>query len=55
MLTIAASFVLLSWGVAGHAPVESEFFHVAGKVLCQDCGEGWNEWVNGANPIKGIS
>lgn len=53
LLTIAASFLLLSSAVHGHATVESEVFHVAGKVLCQDCGEGWNEWVNGANPIKG--
>ncbi|THG01624.1 hypothetical protein TEA_016098 [Camellia sinensis var. sinensis] len=27
--------------------------HVGGKVLCQDCSQGWNEWVHGAKPIKG--
>lgn len=27
--------------------------HVGGKVLCQDCTQGWNEWVQGAKPIKG--
>lgn len=26
---------------------------VGGKVLCQDCSEGWNEWVNGHKPIEG--
>ncbi|KAL9993339.1 hypothetical protein Hdeb2414_s0009g00305051 [Helianthus debilis subsp. tardiflorus] len=26
---------------------------VGGKVLCQDCTEGWNEWVNGNKPIEG--
>ncbi|CAL5350875.1 unnamed protein product [Camellia sinensis] len=26
--------------------------HVGGKVLCQDCSQGWNEWVHGAKPIK---
>ncbi|KAJ1378337.1 Pollen protein Ole e I like [Sesbania bispinosa] len=28
--------------------------HVAGKVLCQDCTQGWNEWVRGGKPIKGV-
>ncbi|XP_028789628.1 proline-rich protein 1-like [Neltuma alba] len=27
--------------------------HVAGKVLCQDCSQGWNEWIHGSDPIKG--
>ncbi|PWA71081.1 pollen Ole e 1 allergen and extensin family protein [Artemisia annua] len=26
---------------------------VGGKVLCQDCTEGWNEWVDGQKPIEG--
>ena len=30
-----------------------EVIRVGGKVLCQDCTEGWNEWVNGHKPIKG--
>ncbi|CAL5350862.1 unnamed protein product [Camellia sinensis] len=25
---------------------------VGGKVLCQDCSQGWNEWVHGAKLIK---
>ncbi|XP_071709713.1 non-classical arabinogalactan protein 31 [Rutidosis leptorrhynchoides] len=28
---------------------------VGGKVLCQDCSEGWNEWVNGHKPIEGCT
>ncbi|KAK9158731.1 hypothetical protein Scep_005305 [Stephania cephalantha] len=27
--------------------------HIEGKVLCQDCTGGWNDWVKGAKPIKG--
>ncbi|WMV38484.1 hypothetical protein MTR67_031869 [Solanum verrucosum] len=30
-------------------------FNIAGKVLCQDCTQGWNEWVDGAKAIKGLS
>ncbi|KAG8376636.1 hypothetical protein BUALT_Bualt09G0084000 [Buddleja alternifolia] len=50
-LMLAATLVLVSAAAGDGA--ETEVFQVAGKVLCQDCGEGWNEWVNGANPIKG--
>ncbi|XP_019455337.1 PREDICTED: non-classical arabinogalactan protein 31-like [Lupinus angustifolius] len=32
---------------------ESRIIHVGGKVLCQDCSHGWNEWVYGGKPIKG--
>jgi len=28
--------------------------YVGGKVMCQDCTQGWNEWVNGDKPLKGI-
>ncbi|KAG9441859.1 hypothetical protein H6P81_017713 [Aristolochia fimbriata] len=27
--------------------------HVGGKVLCQDCTQGWNEWAHEGSPIKG--
>ncbi|KAM3341264.1 pistil-specific extensin-like protein [Capsicum galapagoense] len=30
-----------------------DVMHIVGKVLCQDCNQGWNEWVEGAKPIKG--
>ncbi|KAL8154342.1 hypothetical protein V2J09_012102 [Rumex salicifolius] len=32
---------------------ETQVIHVGGKVLCQDCTQSWNDWVNGARPIKG--
>nr|XP_011468000.1 PREDICTED: proline-rich protein 3 [Fragaria vesca subsp. vesca] len=32
---------------------EPKVIRVDGKVLCQDCTEGWNEWVHGARPIIG--
>ncbi|KAK6140065.1 hypothetical protein DH2020_026200 [Rehmannia glutinosa] len=54
LLMIAAISLVLVGSVAGHGIVETpKVFHVAGKVLCQDCDQGWNEWVNGAKPIKG--
>ncbi|KAL9332026.1 hypothetical protein ACSQ67_001636 [Phaseolus vulgaris] len=28
--------------------------YVGGKVMCQDCTQGWNEWVNGDKPLKGV-
>lgn len=33
---------------------ESGVIYVGGKVMCQDCTQGWNEWVNGDRPMKGI-
>lgn len=33
---------------------ESGVIYVGGKVLCQDCTKGWNEWVNDGKPMKGI-
>lgn len=29
-----------------------DVIHIGGKVLCQDCTQGWNEWING-KPLKG--
>lgn len=31
-----------------------DVMHISGKVLCQDCTQGWNEWVDGAKAIKGM-
>uniref|UniRef100_A0A7N1A116 Pistil-specific extensin-like protein n=1 Tax=Kalanchoe fedtschenkoi TaxID=63787 RepID=A0A7N1A116_KALFE len=53
----ASSILLLS--VAAHVALadlwgdEDDVIHVVGKVLCQDCSQGWNEWVKGSDPIKG--
>ncbi|CAJ1890320.1 unnamed protein product [Sphenostylis stenocarpa] len=33
---------------------ESGVIYVGGKVMCQDCTRGWNEWVNGGKPMKGV-
>ncbi|KAL9228087.1 hypothetical protein vseg_003702 [Gypsophila vaccaria] len=33
--------------------VESEVIHVGGKVMCQDCTQGWNDWVKGCRPVIG--
>ncbi|KAF8005624.1 hypothetical protein BT93_K0030 [Corymbia citriodora subsp. variegata] len=32
---------------------DGKVIHVGGKVLCQDCTKGYDEWVKGGNPIKG--
>lgn len=55
LIIAAASFLFMFNGVADALKKDSEVFQVGGKVLCQDCTEGWNEWVTGAKPIKGIS
>ncbi|KAL3532013.1 hypothetical protein ACH5RR_005534 [Cinchona calisaya] len=54
LLIIAASLLTTSI-IATDALKEEmkEAIHVGGKVLCQDCTQGWNEWVNGAKPLKG--
>lgn len=54
MLIVAAASLLFAGSVVGDGILENQLFHVAGKVLCQDCDQGWNEWVNGAKPIKGF-
>ncbi|KAM7526138.1 hypothetical protein LguiA_016040 [Lonicera macranthoides] len=53
MMMIGAS-ILIMGSLMNVAEAEAEeVIHVAGKVLCQDCTQGWNEWVTGAKPIKG--
>lgn len=37
----------------GYGQPAAEMIQVGGKVLCQDCTKGWNEWVHGAKPLKG--
>jgi len=49
MIIIASMIVCCS-----SALDESGVIYVGGKVQCQDCTKGWNEWVNGGNPMKGI-
>ncbi|KAF5747852.1 pistil-specific extensin-like protein [Tripterygium wilfordii] len=51
MLIVAAAWLTsTNLAIAGGEP---EFFHVGGKVLCQDCNQGYNEWIHGSKPIKG--
>ncbi|KAL0316175.1 UNVERIFIED_CONTAM: DnaJsubfamily C member 28 [Sesamum radiatum] len=53
LFKIAASVLVLSSVCVAAGDAKDAVFKVGGRVLCQDCAEGWNEWVNGANPIKG--
>ncbi|KAF2307475.1 hypothetical protein GH714_028979 [Hevea brasiliensis] len=47
LLLVGCANLALAWdGAAG-------VIHVGGKVMCQDCYKGYNEWVNGDRPIKG--
>ncbi|XP_030445376.2 non-classical arabinogalactan protein 31-like [Syzygium oleosum] len=32
---------------------DGKVIHVGGRVLCQDCTKGYDEWVQGGRPIKG--
>lgn len=53
---IAAASLLLWAALAAAEPwnhAGKDVIHVGGKVVCQDCTQGWNEWVNGAKPLKG--
>ncbi|KAL4181966.1 hypothetical protein AMTRI_Chr12g240100 [Amborella trichopoda] len=47
------AFAVLVMVVGGLGEEEWGVVRVGGKVLCQDCTQGWNEWVHGAKPIKG--
>ncbi|OWM69667.1 hypothetical protein CDL15_Pgr025516 [Punica granatum] len=51
VLAIIALSVLtgmaIGWGE------EAEEIHVGGRVMCQDCTKGWNDWAKGGTPIKG--
>ncbi|XP_073158762.1 uncharacterized protein [Henckelia pumila] len=55
VLTILLIFSGICIGVvaARYSKEETQVFQVTGKILCQDCSKGWNEWVNGADPLKG--
>ncbi|KAI3522901.1 hypothetical protein L1887_00953 [Cichorium endivia] len=65
MMKIVCSMVLLIAAITlmnvaecwEEAPANGggEVIHVGGKVLCQDCTEGWNEWVTGQRPIEGCT
>ncbi|XP_042487005.1 pistil-specific extensin-like protein [Macadamia integrifolia] len=52
-LIIAASLLMGCLNVSEAWKEKPSVIHVGGKVLCQDCSKGYNEWVKGAKPIKG--
>ncbi|PON56148.1 Pollen Ole e 1 allergen and extensin family protein [Parasponia andersonii] len=53
-LIFAASVLMGCTNLAqGYAEPASPEIRVAGKVLCQDCTQPWNQWVIGAKPIQG--
>lgn len=52
-LVIIAATLVMSFTDSAIAEKETGVIHVGGKVLCQDCTQGWNEWAHGGNPIKG--
>ncbi|KAK7337153.1 hypothetical protein VNO77_17714 [Canavalia gladiata] len=54
MIVAASMLVGCTNNMAVSALDETGVIHVCGKVLCQDCTQGWNEWVNGGKPIKGV-
>ncbi|XP_075637329.1 pistil-specific extensin-like protein [Castanea sativa] len=53
VLAIFIASLLASCTNLASALNEPKVIHVGGKVLCQDCTQGWNEWVHGCKPIKG--
>ncbi|CAN6716186.1 unnamed protein product [Malus baccata var. baccata] len=61
MVVLIYAVVLIAMGCSSIHTAEASNYeepkiktiHVGGKVLCQDCTQGWNEWVHGARPIKG--
>ncbi|XP_052176571.1 pistil-specific extensin-like protein [Diospyros lotus] len=56
MMVGAWSIVLMGSWINGSDALKEEAagtVYVGGKVLCQDCTQGWNEWIHGAKPIKG--
>ncbi|KAJ8532790.1 hypothetical protein K7X08_015679 [Anisodus acutangulus] len=52
MVVAAASLILVLSNFI-EASKAMDVMHITGKVLCQDCTQGWNEWVDGAKAIKG--
>jgi hypothetical protein len=53
VLVIIAASLLMGCTNLALAEKDLGVMHVAGKVLCQDCTQGWHEWAHGGKPIKG--
>jgi hypothetical protein len=53
VLVIIAASLLMGCTNLALAEKDLGVMHVGGKVLCQDCTQGWHEWAHGGKPIKG--
>ncbi|XP_027072900.1 pistil-specific extensin-like protein [Coffea arabica] len=53
VLIISALLLTGSVGAMDDWKEGKEAIHVGGKVLCQDCTEGWKQWIDGAKPLQG--
>ncbi|KAK3406252.1 hypothetical protein EUGRSUZ_K02418 [Eucalyptus grandis] len=54
VLVIAAALAVMMGGAdLVRAWEDAKVIHVGGRVLCQDCTKGYDEWVKGGSPIKG--
>ncbi|KAI5584808.1 hypothetical protein BDE02_06G105800 [Populus trichocarpa] len=54
ILTLIAASLLVGCTTLAMAWEETYgVINVAGKVMCQDCTKGYNDWINGDRPIKG--
>lgn len=52
-LILAASILMGCTDLAVASDHEAGNIHIGGRVLCQDCTQGWNQWALGGKPIKG--
>lgn len=50
---IVAASILMGCADLALGLNEAGKIHVGGKVLCQDCTQGWNDWAYHGKPIKG--
>lgn len=52
VIVAAAALLMLGAVEARRGHDDVKVVHYDGKVLCQDCSKGWNEWTKG-KPVKG--
>ncbi|XP_068639314.1 pistil-specific extensin-like protein [Aristolochia californica] len=52
-LMLVALILLSVCNATEYREGEARVIHVGGKVLCQDCTQGWNQWAFEGPPIKG--
>ncbi|KAL9411612.1 hypothetical protein AB3S75_045251 [Citrus x aurantiifolia] len=56
-LMLSAAFFMgcTNLAVANYGDASAGVIHVGGQVLCQNCFKSYKEWVNGSNPLKGVT